>query len=224
MKRNSAKQFWEWFTKFSTVYIWLPASKDKADFVFWIGEINKNLKMYGGGSLTAIFEWEEDKGTARLIVTANGRSDLFFKVDQLIKQAPSLPDWQFQALIPPRIPDHSIVDRFSNLGIEVDALWFRFADSGHSGQGKNIEVYAEVYNPWIDQYRQLVEAIVFNLLGERTMTNCIREVEIKWLYAFPPLHRACLQKLVELPALLLPQKEVQNIDQTTSMTSLKNVG
>jgi hypothetical protein len=216
MKRNSTKQFWEWFTKFSAVYMWLPASKDKVDFVFWIGEINKNLKMYGGRNLTAIFEWDEDKGTARLIVTANGRSDLFFKVDQLIKQAPSLPDWQFQALIPPRIPDHSIMDRFSDLGIELDALWFRFADSGQHGR-RHIEVYAEIYNPWIVRYRQLVEAIVFNLLGERTITHCIGEVEIKWLYASPPQHRARLQKLVMLPYLLLPQKDVQNIGQPVSI-------
>lgn len=222
MKNDSPKHFWEWFEKFSNVYLWLHTFKDKDDFMFWIGEINNHLRTYCRGGITAIFEWDAGGEAAQLIITAKSKSNLFFKVDQLIKHAPQLPGWQFHALVPPRLPGHKIMDSFNDIGIDPDELRFCLSNAHCPGPRINIEVFTEVYNPGISRYRQLIEAVVFNILGERAMATYIGEVEIKWLYTLSIQHRAKLLKLEKLPALLIPQKATENITgHNLSMTSLK---
>ena len=92
----TCSQFWEWFLSHERE-IWAMEHQDEA----LMDDIAAALRARCGAGLG--FEVSDERDGAReLIITAMSDPSLFDAVDEIVAEAPSLSQWRFIALKPPR--------------------------------------------------------------------------------------------------------------------------
>lgn len=206
MDTIQATNFWNWFNRFKDVYNCLhrlPA----VDAGFWMDELASNLKLCGKGQWQVDFKWSLDGGDTDMIFTAKRQLPYFDIIGQLVQQAPVIPGWKFHALYPPMQPGYNIVKRFGATCIEPDELWISPATIFEVEGGKYfVDIYAELYNPSDLTHRKIVDAILFNILGERSMVLELAGFKVSWLYGFNQECRSRLKPLKKLPAVIAALK------------------
>ena len=92
--------FWNWFQDNNQTIKNLihETHINQNQIIYWL---NKQLNYYSKGlDFIIIFPKKENQKT-ELIITANGNSDYFNQVIQLIDNAPKLRHWKFTAFIQP---------------------------------------------------------------------------------------------------------------------------
>ena len=205
---NSAHiiDFWKWFSRFNDVFKLLHRLPfESADF--WENQLLTQLNTVHKCPWQIDFEWHIN-GTTEMIFTAKRRMSFFHIIEQLVGQAPPLPGWNFQALYPPRQPDHNIRERFGDTCIDPNELWLAPTSITQVGGGKYLlEIYAELYDPALISHRKAIDAVLFNILGERSIATDIARFEVKWVFCLSPDERNKLLPLKSLPAIMYRLKE-----------------
>jgi hypothetical protein len=200
---NSAHiiDFWNWFSRFNDVFKLLNRLPlESADF--WENELLSHLNTVHKWPWKVDFEWHVN-GATEMIFTAKRQLYYFDIIEQLVSEAPSLPGWNFQALYPPKQPDHNISERFGEIGITPAELWLAPSSVKQVGGGKYLlDIYAELYNPAEITHRKAIDAVLFNILGERSMVIDIAGFEVKWVFCLSPEERNKLSPLKKLPAIM----------------------
>lgn len=199
--------FWNWFSRFSEVYK-LVHRLPPADNIFWKDQLITRLRLYCNYGGQIHFRMGPDESYAELIFTTKRQSHYVDIIDQLIQQAPAIPGWKFQAMYPPRHPRHNIVERFGPTYIEPEELWISpAAISSLAGGRFFVNIYAELYDPADIIDRQIVEAMLFNILGERSFVMDLAGFKVTWLYSLNQELRYKCAPLYKLPVLLARMKD-----------------
>jgi len=159
------EQFWNWFKDNNKAYTFLDSVdnvvKDKL-----LDEFEEKLHAYCD---KLFFEMgglpDEDQ---ELIITAEGNSDYFDKVEELINVAPQIDRWQFTAL-KPAIPGH-FKSTWGNIQLDTNDLWFLPLNS-KKPQGIAIRIYIKNHDLIKDDKHltQLVWKMLDTILGEKSM-------------------------------------------------------
>jgi hypothetical protein len=198
--------FWNWFSRFNDVYKQLHRLPlESADF--WENQLLTQLNVVHKWPWQVDFEWHIN-GTTEMIFTAKRQLYYFNIIEELVSEAPSLPGWRFQALYPPKQPDHKLCERFGHTSITPAELWLAPSSVKRVGGGKYLlDIYAELYNPAEITHRKAIDAVLFNILGERSMVMDIAGFEVKWVFCLSPEERDKLSPLKNLPAFMYRLKE-----------------
>lgn len=201
MNTNHITDFWKWFSRFNDVFRVLHRLPiESADF--WENQLITQLNTVHKWPWNVAFEWHTN-GVTEMIFTAKRQLYYFNIIEELVSQAPALPGWNFQALYPPKQPDYNITERFGEIGISPAELWLAPSSVKRVGGGKYLlDIYAELYNPAEITHRKAIDAVLFNILGERCMVIDIAGFEVKWVFCLSPKERSRLIPLKNLPAII----------------------
>ncbi|WP_315821545.1 hypothetical protein [Paraflavitalea speifideaquila] len=143
-----------------------------------------------------------------MIFTTKRQAQYIDIIHQLVQQAPAIPGWSFHALYPPRHPGYNIVDRFGPTCIEPGELWIAPGAISSLGGGKYfVNIYAELYDPANIMHRKIIDAILFNILGERSFVLDLAGFKVTWLYSLSQELRYKCAPLNKLPAVLAHMKD-----------------
>jgi hypothetical protein len=198
--------FWNWFDRFNNVYKHLHRLSAE-DAGFWRKELSSHLQLYCECDWYVDFEQDLTGHDTVMIFTAKRQLRYFDIIDQLVQHAPAIPGWKFHALYPPGQPAYKVVDRFGHSCIEPHELWISPSHTYQVGGGKYfVTIYAELYNPADETHRKIVDAILFNILGERSMVQDLAGFKVSWIYGFDQELRNQLKPLKKLPALFAEMK------------------
>jgi hypothetical protein len=183
MSKLPKRHFWEWFKRHNQEYLDLN-KKPQKEAAYWLHELSAHLRAYFkffGFSLTL----PDDKGTASLTITVNGKAMHFKKVDAFVATAPVLSGWNFHALEDPVPIDFLLEKQIEDTGIHPDELYFSFDD--HAPEDKDLIVYHPLCTEDNERFiLQLAYAAVYNLLGERSFGLNIGHLEVENLSCADP--------------------------------------
>jgi hypothetical protein len=214
MPSLSINQFWEWFKKHHHEFL-EPHDKPKEDLDYWTKELDTLLHKYHK-SLNFIIDWENYLST--LIISVGGNRKLFKHVDDLIDEAPEIPGWKFNALMPPGRIDFVVDDLTKAAG--VDPKEFRFSFLKPKNNRFDIVVFHPSYTPENDiPIFELVDQIVFNMLGERTFGDYIKSIDVTHISDSQPDK---LEKLELLATLFNAGSAVSSDGSLVRMKKFKN--
>lgn len=184
----SKRHFWEWFKRNNQEFLDIK-TKSKKEVTYWLNELNTHLRAYFKCLKYAI-EWPPQQ-PARLIITVDGNARHFKKADALVAKAPAIPGWVIQSLDPPRPVDFMLEPLIMETNIDPRELFFSLDDD-----------LLTVYHPLCTAENQelignLANAAVYNLLGERSFGNDIREIEVANLSEASDVELKVLEELPE---------------------------
>lgn len=175
MSKLPKRHFWEWFKRHNKEYLDLN-KKPKKEAAYWLHELSAHLRAYFkffGFSLAL----PDDKGTASLTITVNGKAMHFKKVDAFVATAPELSGWNFRALEDPVPIDFLLEKQIEDAGIHPGELYFSF--DGNDMEDKDLIVYHPLCTEDNDRFiLQLAYAAIYNLLGERSFGLDIGDLEV----------------------------------------------
>jgi hypothetical protein len=183
MSKLPKRHFWEWFKRHHKEYLDLN-KKSKKEAAYWLHELTTHLRAYFKffGFRLAL---PDDKGTASLTITVNGKAMHFKKVDTFVATATELPGWTIIALEDPMPIDFLLEKQIEDAGIHPGELYFSFDDN--DPEDKDLIVYHPLCTE--DNKRfilQLAYAAVYNLLGERSFGIDIGQLEVDNLSCADP--------------------------------------
>jgi hypothetical protein len=199
MKFSHSKHFWTWFQKNSDLLLILP-QMGEAEKEYWIREVATHLRAY---TKNLFCEFLFNKGGhMELVITAYGREKYFRMAENFVAKAPRILGWKITALQPPGMLRSVLVAMYGHAGIDVENLWF--LPPGHTvGKEKiNLRVYGELYKEATVEMRTSVEAVLFNLVGEKTMGLHVENFTVGSVYNLSPEAKDRLLKIEEFPAWL----------------------
>lgn len=193
------KHFWKWFQQNSEIFRCFN-NIDKNEVNYWMEEIYVHLRAYCKNVYPCI--WLPDDGTmAKLIISAGGNYKYFKRVEELVSKAPQIPGWEIVAFDPPRPIDDGIEEQYGHTGIDPHNLWF-IPILSDDDEPPGIVVFAEEYKTEDPAFEAAVEAVIANLLGERSANLDIAGVTVQSMDIFSAEDRSEMMKLQELPAYL----------------------
>jgi hypothetical protein len=173
MSQLSKIHFWQWFEKNHKVLFDLP-NKTEGEVKHWHNEIRIHLKAYHK-EFESILEIAGQQ--AFLTITVDGVRDLFKKVDDFVDKAPIIPGWTFNALLPPRSINYVVEDLSEAYGI--DPKEFRFSFYKPKSKRVNVMIFHPLHTPENDlSVFNLAFRTIMNLLGERSLGNNIRKIDV----------------------------------------------
>jgi hypothetical protein len=114
-----------------------------------------------------------------LIITAEGNTDNFDKVEALIAEAPQVSGWQFIAFMPPRDLDYTSV--FEDVELSPPDIWFLPLDSKNAPKSIGLRICLPNYelvkdSKWL---KNAVYKVLDIALGEKVFALDVNYIEIK---------------------------------------------
>lgn len=160
----SIQHFWAWFGRHSEDYQYL-LEMSKEDFDYFIIELEAHLQACGQLSCFTIVSNPES--VSELIFSSDHQPDRFDDIDAFVAAAPSVPNWKFTALLPPRKPDFDLEELLADKNVNPDQLYCSLIDIGPDDP-VYIVIHSDDFEFGKDPDLEiLLLNIVFNLLGER---------------------------------------------------------
>jgi hypothetical protein len=211
MNKLPKSHFWEWFKRHNQEYLEMH-KKSKKEATFWAHELDAHLRAYYKffGFSLALY----DNAPAKLTITVNGMDEHFKKVDAFVATAPEIPGWSIKALEDPRPIDFLLEELMAEDGIDPRECYFSFTGK----DGKDIMVYHPLYradNGFL--FLQLVDAAIFNLLGERSFGTDIGHLDVDNL-SCADLND--IHKLLDLPTHIGLRKSPLRVDLNGNLLSM----
>lgn len=203
MSKLSKRHFWEWFIRHNKEFLALP-KKSKKEAAFWTNELNTHLGAYFKFFSFSLLLY--DKEPAWLTITVNGMDRHFKKVDAFVATAPDIPGWSIRALEDPKPVDFLLEELIEAVGIDPRECYFSFTGKDL----KDIMVYHPLYteaNGFL--FLQLVDAAIFNLLGERSFGTDIGFLDVDNL-SCAGANR--VHRLLDLPGHIGLRKSAMGVD------------
>jgi hypothetical protein len=165
----NVKHFWKWFACNSDRYKELLFRKlSKTDRNYWENELVAHLRAHCRLLYANMIKLDTSP-TITLTITAHGNWRGFKKAETLVKYAPAIAGWIFQALDPPGHLALLEGDRLEEAAEEADIaeIWFQWYGEDKLGFS-DISLYVPYILPGkLDAVRYFLRWFLYNLLGER---------------------------------------------------------
>jgi hypothetical protein len=181
---KTVNHFWSWFSDHQSKLknLLTSSAKETKHYVYWL---DWHLHFYAPGvDFILIFPNRKNEKT-QMIISANGNPDFFNKVDEVIKAAPKLKDWEFIAFVQPSKDiddmeaglDKPYVFKDINLkASELKFMPFEYEDS------KKIDMIVYLKNFTVHcNNKNLLEAVFIimqDIIGEKSLYENINFVEL----------------------------------------------
>jgi hypothetical protein len=194
---EATTEFWNWFKVNNSKFLNLNsdelnhAAKENLldEFTAQLHTYNEHLYFEIGGR-----SGEEQE----LIITADGDSDYFDQVEQLITAAPAIDNWTYTALMPPLDLDYT--SNFEDVVLKPLEIWFLPLNRESNPKSIGIRICLPNYEQVKDS--EWLEGAVFRMLdtvlGEKAFAEDVDYVGIGHLPPTPEDHG--MIELKELPA------------------------
>jgi hypothetical protein len=168
---DSAQAFWTWFAANETRFRNIQTREKEA--------LLDELKRYLGAFCDSL--WFEigghPNGPWELIISAQGCSELFPKVRELIGASPALDGWQFIAFKPAHGFD--FVTEYDGLTVSPEATWFMPLESSTDSEALGLRVaYAHFDQSKEKTYLAATYVMLEAGLGELDVAEKIQHVEV----------------------------------------------
>ncbi len=186
------KQFWDWFKENENKYFFLNQVDDDDEKERLLNEFLKRLHAYCDKLFFEIGGQPDEKQD--LIITAEGDTDFFDKVESLVSHAPQLEYWNVIAFKP--VMEGFIIE-YNDIKLDPKLLYF---DPLSSKASKKIglRIYVENYDPANNMsFLTAAYLLLDNILGEQSNALNIGYVEIEELPPYP--EREKYIELAKLP-------------------------
>ena len=185
--KNTVNYFWSWFKEHNSKFKNLNtlSAKERKHYMFWL---DWQLHFYCPGIDFIMVLPSGATTKTQMIITANADENFFDKVEEVVKFAPKLKDWDFTAFVQPTadIDEMSVgLDKpFIYKDISIKASELRFMPFEYEG-GKKIDML--VYLPNFTELggdENLYEAvfiIIQDFIGEKSLAENINFFELDQL-------------------------------------------
>ena len=181
---NPIHHFWTWFAQNQHHFLnYLKLSpKLRKHYFFWL---EWHLNFYCSG-VTFVMVFPKTKNAkGKLILTANGRVNLYEEVQEVVALAPALHKWKIMAFVEPAInyetlekgTDHPF--RFQDISIKASSLFF---DAMQDPKSKKflLTIYLD-FEDLEENYKdviQVINIILESLLGEKFLYGNIGRLQL----------------------------------------------
>jgi hypothetical protein len=176
-KTNLIMQFWKWFKENNSAYIFINQIEDVNEKERLLDNLMNQLHKYSDKLYFQIGGHpQEDQ---ELIITAEGNSDYFHTVEELIAHAPPLDNWRFIAFLQPN-SDNDFHINYEGVVLASNEMWFLPLDHEDSPSLIGLRICIKNYdslknNQWL---QPTVYKIVDTLVGEKAFALDIDYIEI----------------------------------------------
>lgn len=177
--------FWNWFQDNNQTIKNLinEEPKSQQNIYYWL---NKQLGYYSKELDFIIVFPKKDNQKTELIITANGNSDYFNQVIQLIDNAPKLRHWKFTAFIQPTENINKIIYRIDEpyiipeITIKTSEIKFLPLNYDEKTKKLDIIIYLKYYNIQCNTktLQQVIYIILNDLSGEKLVCQNINFVQL----------------------------------------------
>ena len=172
--------FWDWFRTNEANFFFLNQITNINERERILDDFLYHLHRYCDHLFFEIGGHPNDKQD--LIISADGNSDLFTKVESLVKHAPTLEYWNIIALKPPK--GNFIID-YEGIKLDPNCIYF-MPLSSKTSKKIGLRVYIQNYeNAKKMDFLTGTYLLLDNLLGERSSALNIGHLEIQDLSIFP---------------------------------------
>jgi hypothetical protein len=196
---SKEKKFWDWFKKNEAKFFFLNQIDDKDEKESILDEFLENLHSYCDNLYFEIGGRPNEKQD--LIITAEGDTDFFNKVETLVNQAPELEHWNIIAFKPVM---EDFITEYN--GIKLDPKSMYFIPLGNEASQKiGLRIYVDNYNSSNEKdFLYIAYLVLDNILGEKSNALDIGYVEMETLPAVS--ERKELIELTKLPRYIVWKK------------------
>jgi hypothetical protein len=168
------ERFWNWFFKHQETYYHEIENLEIREEIF--DNLSNELDKVHKG---LVFEFSKihENGIREFTISADGVKDLFPIVEQLVKKATKMDNWQFHAFRQ-RLQNDTIELLYKDFKISYADLYFRYQDGGYGNVGieLNIKNFDES-----SQMKNAIYILLDCLIGEYDVTvgiDCIEWVKL----------------------------------------------
>lgn len=197
MKFSHSKHFWTWFQSNSDLLRKI-LEMEYRQREYWLREVATHLRAFTKNLFCEFLQSRD--GRMLMIITAYGKVEYFRMAEKFVAKAPNLEGWKIVALQPPGMLQGMLVPMFGKAGIDIENLWFLPPKDLRPAKKIFFEVYAELYKEVTTEMMVAVEAVLYNLLGEKAMGLEFDGFEIENVFLLPPEQKDDLLRIEELPA------------------------
>jgi hypothetical protein len=171
------KAFWNWFTENNSAYLFLNEIEDFEEKERLLDNLTKQLHLYCDKLYFEIGGHPDDD--QELVITAEGNSDYFNTVEELINNAPSIPNWKFIAFLQPNHNNDFHIN-FEGIVLASNEMYFLPLDHEDSSELIGLRICIKNYielkdNKWL---QPTVYKIIDTIVGEKAFTLDIDYIEI----------------------------------------------
>ncbi|WP_197091431.1 hypothetical protein [Sphingobacterium endophyticum] len=187
------KQFWNWFERNNSKFFFLNQIDNEQERERLLDDFLERLHTYNEHLFFEIGGHPDE--TQELIITAEGDTEYFEKVEALVKEAPSLKNWH---IIPFKPPAEGFTISYKGIELDPKNLWFFPLENKQNISLLGLKIYLPRYEH--SQKKDTLTAVYLvldSLLGERSSSMDIHHVEVHQLPSNP--EEQGLLDLVDLP-------------------------
>ncbi|MBL8898643.1 MAG: hypothetical protein JNM84_13485, partial [Planctomycetes bacterium] len=167
-EEDAIRTFWSWFAAHSEALLAIATSDDEL-----LSSLLAQLHAIHPG---LYFEIQVEREPLELVVTAEGRRELFPLVERIVLAAPALPAWRYVALKPAQGFDFT--SEFEGVRVEPTQLWFLPLANANTPGKLGIRVGWPELQP--EQHDLALTALLKALdtaIGERCLATEIHHVQ-----------------------------------------------
>jgi hypothetical protein len=202
----TAKEFWDWFVKNNAKFFFLNQIDDEDEkekimdeFLKKIHEYSEKLYFQIGGHPNEVQD---------LIITAEGNIDYFDKVEELVRSAPQLKDWNIIAFKPPA--DSNFVVDLNGAKIDPRKTWFMPLENKKRPELFGVRLFIDDYSDSTKKdFLNVAYLALDSLLGEKANAINIQHLEVTKLIG-DPIEKGLLS-LTQLPSYIKKRKLASNL-------------
>jgi hypothetical protein len=174
------QQFWDWFKENEAQYFFLNQINDEDEKERLLDEFLEHLHIYCDKLFFEVGGYPNEKQD--LIITAEGDTDFFDKVEYLVKQSPQLEYWNVIAFKPVM---EDCTTEYNDIKLDPKTMWFIPLDNKAS-QKIGLRVYVDNYNPTKEKdFLTATYLVLDNILGEKSNALDIGYVEVENVPSIP---------------------------------------
>jgi hypothetical protein len=170
---NKAKEFWDWFVANNARYLFIHEIETElqqnylSELAEKLHQFNRNLFFLVGGHP------DEDM---ELVITAEGNKKYFEKVDEIMKEAPTLERWKLVAFKPPMGCDFKI--EYQGIVFDPHHIWFMALENPGQPADIGIQVcYKDYQQERENEFLGGTFLILDIVLGEKSSALDLHHIE-----------------------------------------------
>ncbi|MGG8497082.1 hypothetical protein ACQY1Q_11730 [Tenacibaculum sp. TC6] len=169
-KQSKEEKFWNWFSKHQNTYYTEIENLKIREKIF--NDLSTELKKVHHD---LVFEFSpiHENGIREFTISAEGIKELFPIVTNLVKKAPKIENWQFNAFRQ-RIPGDEFEIQYGDFKIGYSDIYFRYVDGEYGKIGIELNI-RDFDNS--GQSKNAIYILLDGLIGEYDITMGIDWIE-----------------------------------------------
>lgn len=197
MKYAQSKHFWTWFKRNEKKLQRMP-NMDADEREYWLREIATHMRAYTKRLFFEVF-FDRNRGS-RFIITPYGNPKYFRMAETMARKAPPMDNWEIIALQPPGLLGELLEAGYGRTGIDLNNLWFTTPLERAANGRIMLKIYAELFREPTGEMEIALEAVIYEILGEKVIGLEIGDIELIALWELSEKQKESLVSIGELPA------------------------